>query len=261
VTHVEINGSAPTVEALHQAAAHGFGHYTSMQVRGRAVAGLDLHLARLREASAELFPDDPAPSDDTITELIGRALRDERDASVRVTVLPGTDVLVSVSDPVPDVPRPPLRVCTARFVRDLPHLKHRGTLAQSHHALAARRAGFDDVLFVGADGLISEGSVWNAVFWDGDRIVWPRAPMLAGITMQVLRRTLTAMGIPHTERPLSLRETAGVPAAAATNSHFPDQAIRSIDDIDFPAYGHLTALLRRAWTEVPWQAIPSHRRR
>jgi branched-subunit amino acid aminotransferase/4-amino-4-deoxychorismate lyase len=255
VTHIEINGSAPAPEALHEAALHGFGHYTSMQVRARAVAGLDLHLKRLREASAELFPDDPAPSGDTITDLIGHALRDERDASVRVTVLPGADVMVSVSAPVPDVPRPPLRVRTAGFGRDLPHLKHRGTLAQTHHAREARRAGFDDVLFVGADGLVQEGSVWNAVFWDGDRIVWPQAPMLAGITMQVLRRTLADLDIPDTTRPIPISEAAGLQGAAAANSHLPDQAIQQIDKIDFPAYGHLTALLRRAWEEVPWQVI------
>jgi branched-subunit amino acid aminotransferase/4-amino-4-deoxychorismate lyase len=256
VTHVEINGAAPAVEALHRAAAWGFGHYTSMQVRGRAVAGLDLHLARLREASAELFPDDPAPPDDTITALISHALRDERDASVRVTVLPGMDVMVSVDAPAPDAPRPPLRVRTVQFERQLPHLKHCGTLAQTHQALAARRAGFDDVLFLGREGLICEGSVWNVVFWDGDRVVWPAAPMLAGITMRVLRRTLTDLGLPQTERPLPLGATTGLPAAAATNSHLPDQAIQSIDEIDFPAYGHLTALLRRAWNEVPWQALP-----
>lgn len=255
MTHVEINGDAPSVEALHQAAAWGFGHYTSMQVRGRAVAGLDLHLTRLREASAELFPDDPAPPDGTIIELISHALRDERDASVRVTVLPAMDVMVSVSAPAADIARPPLRVRTVRFERDLPHLKHRGTLAQTHLALEARRAGFDDVLFVGPGDLISEGSVWNAVFWDGDQVVWPHAPMLAGITMQVLRRTLTSLDIPQITRPISLRETSGLPAAAATNSHLPDQAIQSIDKINFPSYGHLTSILRKGWNEVPWQAI------
>ncbi|MEU8660389.1 aminotransferase class IV [Actinoplanes philippinensis] len=257
MTHVEINGSVPSAEALHRAVVQGFGHYTSMQVRGRAVAGLDLHLARLREASAELFPDDLAPPDGTIAELIGHAMRGERDASVRVTVLPGMDVLVSVSEPVPDVPRPPLRVRAVRYERDLPHLKHRGTLAQTQHALQARRAGFDDVLFVGHGGLILEGSVWNAVFWDGDHVVWPQAPMLAGITMQALRRTMTGMAVPQVERRLPLSGTTGLTAAAATNSHFPDQAILSIDKTDFPAYGHLTALLRRVWEEVPWQTIPA----
>ncbi|BEL02956.1 aminotransferase class IV family protein [Actinoplanes sichuanensis] len=255
MTHVEINGDAPSVEALHQAAAWGFGHYTSMQVRGRAVAGLDLHLARLREASAELFPDDPAPPDGMVIELIGHALRAERDASVRVTILPGMDVMVSVSAPAVETPRPPLRVRTVRFGRDLPHLKHRGTLAQTHLAMEARRAGFDDVLFLGPGDVISEGSVWNVVFWDGDRVVWPQAPMLAGITMQVLRRTLTSLDVPQITRPISLPETAGLPAAAATNSHFPDQAIQTIDEIDFPLYGHLTTILRKGWNAVPWQAI------
>ena len=40
-----------------------YGHFTSMLVRRRAVAGLALHLCRLREGSAALFPDATSPSD------------------------------------------------------------------------------------------------------------------------------------------------------------------------------------------------------
>ncbi|MFB7949233.1 hypothetical protein ACFC6L_30455 [Kitasatospora phosalacinea] len=61
----------------------------------------------------------------------------------------------SVSDPVPDTPRPPLRVRTAVHERELPHLKHLKRLATTgltRQALPARRAGFDDVLFLGRDG-------------------------------------------------------------------------------------------------------------
>lgn len=255
MTHVEINGVPPTVEALHLAAVGNHGHYTSMQVRDRAVAGLDLHLKRLREASAELFPDSPAPSDDTIVELIGHALRDERDASVRVTVLPAMDVMVSVAEPVQDAPRPPLRVRTIRYERELPHLKHRATLGLTHHCLEARRAGFDDVLFTGRDGTVLEGSVWNVVFWDGEQVVWPRAPMLAGVTMQVLRRGLRELGVPETTARLTTAALPGLAGAAAINSHCPDQPVAAIDDITFTAHEPLTGLLRRAWRSVPWQPL------
>ena len=255
MTHVEINGAPPTVEALYLAAVGNHGHYTSMQVRDRAVAGLDLHLRRLREAAAEVFPDSPAPADSAVVDLIGHALRDERDASVRVTVLPGTQIMVSVTAPVQDTARPPLRVRTLRYQRELPHLKHRATFGLTHHHLAARRAGFDDVLFTGYDDVVREGSVWNVVFFDGERIVWPRAPMLAGITMQVLRRTLPQLGIPDTTAEITVAALPGLTGAAAVNSHCPDQPIAAVDDVSLPGYGPLTALLRQAWDAVEWQPL------
>lgn len=255
MTHVEINGAPPTVEALHLAAVGNHGHYTSMQVRDRAVAGLDLHLRRLREASAEVFPDRPAPTDSTIVELIGHALRDERDASVRVTVLPGAQIMVSVAAPVQDTARPPLRVQTLRYQRELPHLKHRATFGLTHHHAAARRAGFDDVLFTGYDGVVREGSVWNVAFFDGERIVWPRAPMLAGITMQVLRRALRELGVQDVTTEITVAGLPGLTGAAAVNSHCPDQPIATVDDVSLPAHRPLTALLRRAWDAVEWQPL------
>jgi branched-subunit amino acid aminotransferase/4-amino-4-deoxychorismate lyase len=265
VAHIEINGAPASIDALHRAATWNFGHFTSMQVRRRAVPGLALHLRRLREGSAVLFPDAAPPSDDTIVELIDHALREEHDASVRVTVLPamgstaGTDVMVSVSEPVPDTAGPPLRVRTAVYERELPGLKHVATMGLTYQYLEARRAGFDDVLFAGQDGVLREGSVWNIAFWDGERVIWPQAPMLAGITMQVLRLGLEKLGIPDEQRRLTRESLAGLSAAAATNSHCPAQPIASVDGTDLPEHATLTSLLRRAWQEAPWDKLSATR--
>ncbi|WP_438820860.1 aminotransferase class IV [Actinoplanes cyaneus] len=138
--------------------------------------------------------------------FIDHALNTEVDASVRVTVLPSptdktrTDVMMAVSDPVRDTGRPPLRVRTVQYERDLPRLKHMATLGLTFHCLEARNAGFDDVLFAGRDGSLSEGSAWNIAFWDGTQIVWPDGPHLAGITMKLLRDGLRELGVPDTSR-------------------------------------------------------------
>ncbi|GAB1693579.1 aminotransferase class IV family protein [Krasilnikovia sp. M28-CT-15] len=258
MAHVEINGAPASVDAIHRAATWNYGHFTSMQVRRRATAGLAFHLSRLREASAVLFPGAAAPSDHRIIELTEHALRADRDASVRVTVLPaprdmsGTDVMVSVSEPVPDTARPPLLVRTVPYERELPNLKHVATMGLTYHYLEARRAGFDDVLFTGRDGVLREGSVWNIAFWDGERVIWPEAPMLDGITMQLLRLGLRKLGVPQERRRLTDDSLAGLSAAAAMNSHCPAQPIARVDDTDLPGHAALTALLRRAWREVPW---------
>ena len=261
VTRVEINGEPASVEAVHRAATWNYGHYTSMQVRRHRVAGLGLHLRRLREASAVLFPDRPAPEDHRITELISHALHGAPDASVRVTVLPagskagGTEVMVSVSDAVPDAARPPLQVRTVTHERELPGLKHLATMSLSYHRLEAVRAGFDDVLLAGRDGSLLEGSAWNVAFWDGDRVVWPRGPMLAGITMRLLRPGLAALGIPDEDREVTTSSLAGMTGAAAINSQCPAQPIAAIDGSLLPGHAALTGLLRQAWRHVAWETV------
>src|SRR3546814_16417359 len=62
------------------------GHFTTMQVRDGAVRGLDLHLARLREATAELF--DVAFDDARATGGLRHALdiAGSGDCTARVTV-------------------------------------------------------------------------------------------------------------------------------------------------------------------------------
>ena len=263
VTHVEINGEPATVEAVHRAATWNYGHFTSMQVRDSAVAGLSLHFRRLHEASAVLFPNAVPPSGAQIASLIDHALGEKHDASVQVTLLPNpgskvsTDVMVSVSEPVPDAARRPLRVRTVQYERELPHLKHLATLGPTLHRLEARTAGFDDALFIDRDGYVCEGSTWNIAFWDGLQVVWPEGPRLAGITMQILRLGLHRLGVSDTSRPVTLESMNGMTAAAATNSHCAAQPIASVDEMDFPGDQALVALLQRAWQEADWESIPA----
>lgn len=262
VLNIEINGRSATVEDVHRAATWNYGHFTSMQVREGAVRGLELHLGRLEAASHELFADAVEIDGDRIRELVRHALGDERAASVRVTVVPAvttpsaTDVMVSVSGPVSDVPAPARRVVTTTYERDLPHLKHMATMGLTHRALQAREEGFDDVLFVGRDGYVREGSVWNVAFWDGEQVLWPEAEVLTGITMQLLRRGLDRTGVRWATRRLTTAVLPTLRAAAATNSHCPGQPLASIDDVTFPDDdGALTSALNAAWAEIPWEQV------
>lgn len=262
---MELNGQLATVEDVHRAATWNYGHFTSMQVRGGAVPGLSLHLRRLSEASAVLFPDAIPPSGDQVRTFIDQALGDKNDASVQVTVLPNptrqpnTDIMVSVAEPVDDAPRPPLRVRTVQYERELPHLKHLATLGLTFHRLQARHAGFDDVLFASRDGSPLEGSVWNIAFWDGAQVVWPEGPLLAGITMQLLRLGLQRLGVPDAIQKMTRESLNEMTAAAATNSHCPAQPIAAIDETAFPIDQTFTALLRRAWQQADWEPIRTTR--
>jgi branched-subunit amino acid aminotransferase/4-amino-4-deoxychorismate lyase len=125
-----------------------------------------------------------------------------------------------------------------------------------HQRLQAQRAGFDDVLFVGRDGSLREGSVWNVAFWDGDRVVWPEADVLSGITMQLLRAALPRVGVTCSTRRLTSDDLPLLRAAAATNSLCPSQPLAGIDKAGFPADGGALAdALNTAWAEVPWDLV------
>lgn len=252
--NVELNGRVPDPADLYRIAVHNYGHFTSMQVRDGRVRGMALHLARLDDGNEKFFGHRGDVDDELrLRELIRHALGDVRDASVRVALVP--EVLVAVSDPVPDEPGPPLRVRTDPYERPWPEQKHAATMGLRYAHRTARDNGFDDALFVGPDGLVREGSVWNVAFSDGTQVVFPQAPVLKGVTMVLLQIALTMTGVPWTLRPVRRSELPDLLAAAAINSHCAAQPIASIDDVVFDEQDKLTSTLSSAWATVPWDEI------
>jgi branched-subunit amino acid aminotransferase/4-amino-4-deoxychorismate lyase len=251
----QLNGREPTPDELHRMAIGNYGHFTSMQVRDGRVRGMALHLARLDDGNAMFFGRRGDVDDELrLRGWIRQALGAVADASVRVTVTE-LGVLVSVGDPVPDDPRPPLRVRTDGYERPWPAQKHAATMGPRYALRAATAAGYDDVLFIGRDGRVREGSVWNVAFWDGAQVVFPDAPMLKGVTMVLLQIALSMTGIPWRLRPVRVAELPDLLAAAAINSQCPAQPIASIGDVVFGEHEKLASALRTAWDTVPWDEI------
>lgn len=260
VLTVELNGRTPAPEDLHRLAVAPYGHFTSMQVRGGRVPGMALHMARLDDGNERFFGHRGDVEDELrLRGLIRHALGPARDASVRVTLMASEadrpDVLVSVSDPAADTPRPALRVRTRVYEREWPAQKHASTMGLRYAQRRARAAGYDDALFAGRDGLVREGSMWNVAFWDGEQVVWPQAPMLKGVTMVLLQVAMTMAGIPWTLRPVRRAELPDLLAAAAVNSRCPAQPIAGIDQVGYAEQDRLTEVLRSAWATVPWDDI------
>ena len=259
------DGASAARSALHALALGNYGHFTSMQVRDRAVRGLDLHLRRLRQATRELFGaelDDARVLDGLRRGLDAAAISE---CSARVTVCSAdfdfrdplravdVDVIVSISAPAEPEPEP-RRVKSFRHERALPHVKHVGTFPLFHFAREARGAGFDDALFVTRDGRISEGSVWNLGLWDGRQITWPEAPALRGTCEQLLQAGLDALGVAHARRAVSLPGLAGFRAGFACNSRgaWP---LAGVDEMAWPLDAGLAELLGQALAGHPWQRV------
>ena len=253
--HIEIDGRSATVERLSAAAPVGYGHFTAMQVRNGRVRGLGLHLARLDAANREMF----GASLDTaaVRGYIGHALSgQDHDASVRVYVYEapgGPAVMVTVRPPgtmAPDV----WRLQTVPYQRSLAHIKHLGDFGQSYFGRQAHRNGFDEALLTGAAGVISEGSITNIGFFNGDELVWPDAPALRGITMQILERTLPGHGVSSRHGPVHTADLRSFTAAFVTNSHG-IAPVAEIDDVILPVDDSLTRILIEAYESAGWDHI------
>lgn len=261
----EINGRPATADDLSDLAFAGYGHFTSMQIRDYRVRGLDLHLERLRQSSIELFGQEVG--DERVRAYLRHVVRPgPGDLSVQINVFSSDgdatlagrpvqpDVLIRTGPPV-EVEGAPIRATTARFERFLPHIKNVATMGLTSHWREAKRAGFDDVLFVDGEGFIAEGSIWNVVFLDGDGLVWPDAPALPGITMQLVQAGLPRLHLPFQARPVHVSELSSFQAAALMNSWTPAQPLSSVDDVVFPDHRELVETLRRAYLVNPLQPV------
>lgn len=262
---IELNGEPARVEDLRFLIQTNYGHFSAMRVLEGGVRGLDLHLARIERATRELFG--AAIDRERVRACLRHAIAGSGDAlALRVNIFSRSldrdrllqpcepDVLV-IAAPASPPPAAPLRLKSFRYSRELAHVKHVGTFPLFHYRRLAQQAGFDDAVFVDDAGCISEGSIWNIGFFDGDGIVWPDAPQLAGVAMQLLQAGLVRAGIASAVNRIALRETDRFRSAFFTNSSNPVRLIAGIDAVGFAVDPSLAARLRDAYDSNPLQLV------
>jgi branched-subunit amino acid aminotransferase/4-amino-4-deoxychorismate lyase len=248
---VEVDGREVDAATLWRVAS-SFGHFTAMQVRGRRTRGLELHLRRLEAANRELF--DTGFDQERLLGLLRHALRDVEDASLRVYVFeaeaaPATMVTVRPPGEVTS----PQRLVSVRYQRPDAHLKHLAT-GQAYYGRLAHRNGFDDALLASDGGLVSETAIANIGFFDAEGVVWPDAPQLHGITMQLLERDLPDRGVRSRRAPVRLDDVASFEGAFLSNARGVS-AVSQVDDIRLPLPSGRIAAVADAYAAVPWDAI------
>lgn len=259
---IEIDGHAATAEDLARyVMVSSYGHFTAMQVRGRAVRGLGFHLERLDVATRELFG--TGLDGERVLEAIRHALGDDVDASVRVNVFrpdapdaePAGDVslMVTVRGPGP-APSGPQSLMSVDYQRPVAHVKHVGGFGQGYFGNAAREAGFDEALLVGPGGVIAEGAITNVGFADGDTVVWPDAPALHGITMRVIQREMDAAGLPWRHQRVRVADVASFDGAFACNSRG-IAPVGRLDDLVLPTDSGLVKRVIELFESAPWDAL------
>ena len=243
--------------------ASSYGHFTSMQVRDRQVRGLARHLERLDRSSHELFG--RGLSADRVLSVLRTALdrASSPDVSVRINAFTlgrdlDVDLLVTVSDPIEPTPIAP-RLLAFDHERPVPHLKHSGTFSLTYYGRQARLAGYDDALFFDRSGNISEAAIWNICFATGDRILWPAAAVLPGITMLTLQAGLDTLAVARETVAIPLAALAEYDAAYLTNSIDPALPVASITTpigtTTYSAHTPSADLIAKAYAAIPLDTI------
>ncbi len=85
--------------------------------------------------------------------------------------------------------------------------------------------------FTDRQGRLSEATIWNLAFWDGDTVVWPDAGLLRGTTRDILP------------------DLAG---AVVMNSWTPGIAVRRIGETPLPEAPSFVASLHRSYETEPF---------
>lgn len=246
-------------------ATNNFGHFTSFQVRGKCVRGLDIHFDRLRKAQSEVFG--TSIDEIRVRDAIHAALDAEGlvDASVRVTCYEenfdfarpldarGQDILVTVS-PARISPNTPVRLKSVPFIRQNPEIKHCGMFSQFMARREAQLQGYDDAIFVDPAMNVSEGPTWSFVCFDGDTLFWPITRALDSVTAQLISTSEVMDGKKQEFGTLSLPELGAYLSAFAINSSG-IRPIASIDSYPFDEGLEALELLQLAVESHPLQPI------
>lgn len=254
----ELNGGAATADELEALALINYGHFTTLLVEDGRIRGLADHCDRLVGDCRRVF--DAELDRDRIRGYLRQAIADRSGSFlVRVTVYdPAADLLHPDGEPsilittraAGPMPLPPLRVQTIIARRDPAEIKHVGLFGVLWSRRRARRDGYDDALLLDADDLITEGPTWNVGFVDHDRVLWPEAAALPGITQRLLQRIEPAAA----SRPVHRSELGGFAAAFATSSGFVVRPIAAIDRHDYSVDHPLLTRLAQAYRDLPGEA-------
>ena len=151
---------------------------TSPPCRSATARALDLHLARLRAGSQALYGQ-ALPDEAVLAHLRAAIQAGPPDLSLTATVYSPP---VNSPSPVPARARAcwstaapssgPAGPCRWRWssTNACCPVKHVGEVAKTYLLREAASQGHDDAAFVDRHGRLSEATIWNLAFWDGESV-------------------------------------------------------------------------------------------
>jgi branched-subunit amino acid aminotransferase/4-amino-4-deoxychorismate lyase len=259
---VTLDGKPVSADDLLPLTLTSYGHFTSMRVGADgSIRGLALHMERLVRDCKAVW------GTGLDTDRVRGYVRDGLEGQsgpcvVRVTVYdPKVEmghpadadephIMVSVRG-AGAMPPEPLRAMSVPYERDLPEVKHCGLFGALHARRTAQLAGYGDALFIGHDGLVSEGGTWNVGFVAQDgTLVWPQAPVLPGVTVALLQQHAE-----HRIAAVTLEQAKSMAAVFATNTSIGVRPLSAIDETEFPSEHPVLSQLQEAYLSIPGETL------
>lgn len=231
------------VSAFDRGFSYGDGLFETIRTYAGWVFGLDRHLARLKKGADQIgipFEGDVGEWRQVMGELLRRSSLRAADASLRLTVTRGPDVLGSLLPS--DAPPSPTLLLVARpldagiaerqqvgigaitvhwgspfnplQIKSLDYLYNMLAMAQAH------REGAQEALFVDHDGTIVEGTTSNVFSLSKGILTTPpeSSGLLPGITREVVIELAKKEGLILREAPLPLQDLLASEEAFLTGS-------------------------------------------
>jgi len=101
---------------------------------------------------------------------------------------------------------------------------------------------------------VSESAIANIGFFDDSGVVWPDAPHLHGITMQLLERELPGRGVQSRRTTVRLRDLASFEGAFLSNARGVAM-VSEVDELAVPLSEERFEAIAAAYAAVAWDTI------
>jgi branched-subunit amino acid aminotransferase/4-amino-4-deoxychorismate lyase len=262
---LELDGGPVSAADATALALHNYGHFTTMRVADMRVRGLACHMDRLVRDCRILFDAELDTrrvrrlvrwaAAGTTWPTIVRATVFAPDLDLADPAAPVTPRVLVSRRPAPGTGAPPIRLKSVPYRRDLPAVKHVGLLGTVHHRRVALLDGFDDALFVDGESRVVEGATWNVGFYDGDRVMWPDAECLPGVTMRLVTDILDREGVPSVTMPIGVGDLADMRSGFITNAAIGVRPIESVDGVRIGQETDLIDTVTRAYAALPGESL------
>lgn len=165
-----------------------------------------------------------------------------------IAVIPWTDVIT------PEQRTEGIRITVSKWRKPSPAAAPLNAKAACHYAVAtlglhaARRAGFDDALFLDHEGCVAEATGANLfAVCDGVLVTPPAVHCLDGITRRTIIGLARGEGIAVREQPMTVRDLLASQEVFLTGTAMEVLPVRQIDDATLPADKHLCERLSDAY--------------
>lgn len=253
-------------EILAPLSLYAYGAFTTLKYSPDGLFFLDKHLERLKYNCKELMIRYPGDEQiiDGIKETINKNACRNKDAIIRVTLFPEH---INWHNPqfIKDTPSSILvtsremyylpqnyKLKTVNLTRHMPHLKTVNYTVNLIAKAEAKEAGFNDALFVGRDGNVTEGTAWNIFFIKDGKVYTPptESGLLEGITRGAIIQICKKLNIELLAENINISELNTFEAAFITNATQGPHPVMQLDQANYDIFNPVLIKMKEEYNTI-----------